>query len=81
MGDDRETLTPGQWSCFHFSQSNPAGPGQEDVPTLLRTVADSIEALGSVYVHDLILSQDVTADGLWPSVTVYYSLESDDGTD
>jgi hypothetical protein len=31
-----------RWSMFHFSQSNPAGPGQGDVAALLRRVADSI---------------------------------------
>jgi hypothetical protein len=40
------------WTIKHFSQSNPAGTGQDDVPALLRRVADSIESLGTVYFHD-----------------------------
>jgi hypothetical protein len=39
-----------EWTIFHFSQSNPAGPGQGSVAALLRRVADSIEALGAVTV-------------------------------
>jgi hypothetical protein len=35
-------------------------------------VADSIEKLGPVEVQDLILHNEVTADGLWPSLTVYF---------
>jgi len=32
----------------HFSQANPAGPGQDDIPSLLRRVAKSAEAIGPV---------------------------------
>jgi hypothetical protein len=39
----------------HFSQANPAGPGQDDIPSLLRRVAESVEAIGPVEVQDLIL--------------------------
>lgn len=56
----------------HFSQSNPAGPGQDDVPALLRRVADSIEELGQVWVQDLVLHNEVSADGDCYSVTVYF---------
>jgi len=31
------------WMIRHFSQANQKGPGQGDVPALLRRVADSIE--------------------------------------
>lgn len=54
----------------HLSLSNPAGPGQDDVLALLRRVADSIEELGQVWVQDLVLHNEVTADGDWCSVTV-----------
>ncbi|MFE6757501.1 hypothetical protein ACFVDQ_28445 [Streptomyces sp. NPDC057684] len=60
------------WTLKHFSQSNPAGTGQDDVPALLRRVADSIEALGSVEVQDLVMHTEITADGDWPSLTVYF---------
>jgi hypothetical protein len=61
------------WPCRHFSQANPVGPGQDDVPALLRRVADAIEALGEVEVHDLLLHTEVNGDGNWHSVTVYFT--------
>jgi hypothetical protein len=61
------------WTSRHFSQSNPAGPRQDDVPALLRRVADSVEALGAVEVQDLTFHNQVTAEGSWYSVTVYFS--------
>jgi hypothetical protein len=60
------------WTIKHFSQSNPAGTGQDDVPALLRRVADSTESLGSVEVQDLVMHTEITADGPWPSLTVYF---------
>jgi hypothetical protein len=60
------------WTINHFSQANPAGSHQGDVPALLRRVADSLEALGAVEVQDLVLHHEITADGPWQSVTVYY---------
>lgn len=51
----------------HFSQGNPAGPGQDDVPALLRRIAESIEQLGQVWIQDLVLHNEVTADGDWYS--------------
>jgi len=60
------------WTIEHFSQANPSGPGQADVPALLRRVADSIEALGEVDVQDLVLHTEVTEDGDWHSLTVYF---------
>ncbi|MEV6429130.1 hypothetical protein [Nocardia sp. NPDC051463] len=61
------------FKALHFSQANPAGPGQADVPNLLRAVASTIEDLGPITVADLILHNEITADGNWPSITVYYS--------
>jgi hypothetical protein len=60
------------WTVEHFSQANPAGEGQGDVPALLRRVADSIDALGKVEVQDLVLHTEVTEDGGWPWLTVYF---------
>ncbi|MET9027679.1 hypothetical protein ABZW96_18985 [Nocardia sp. NPDC004168] len=62
-----------QYQINYFSQSNPAGQGQEDVAKLLRTVAASIEELGDVSIQDLVLHNEITSDGVWPSITVYYS--------
>jgi hypothetical protein len=56
----------------HFSQSNAAGIGQGDVAALLRQLADSIDGLGQVSVQDISFENDVTDDGLWPSMTVYF---------
>ncbi|HUY50368.1 MAG TPA: hypothetical protein VMV92_32455 [Streptosporangiaceae bacterium] len=60
------------WTVEHFSQANPAGKGQGDVPALLRRVADSIDTLGEVEVQDLVLHTEVTEDGDWHSLTVYF---------
>jgi hypothetical protein len=48
MTDDPET-----WTIEHFSQANPQGPGQDDVPALLRRVADTVEKFGVVDVQDI----------------------------
>lgn len=64
-----------EWTVFHFSQSNPEGPGQGYVPALLRRVADSIEALGDVDVQDITFSSEVTEGEDDVSVTVYYYRE------
>src|SRR3954453_8316984 len=61
----------------HFSQANPAGPGQDDIPSLLRRVAESVEAIGPVEVQDLILHTEVTDSGPWHSLTVYFHRLSD----
>lgn len=63
----------GPWTCFHFSQANPVGPEQGDLPRLLRTVADSIAALGDVRVLDLALTMEITAEGPRPAMTVCYT--------
>jgi len=61
-----------RWTVEHFSQSNPEGRGQDDVPALLRRVADSVERLGQINVQDLVLHNEITGDGSWFSITVYY---------
>ncbi|MFJ8023205.1 hypothetical protein [Streptomyces sp. NPDC096311] len=60
------------WTIKHFSQANPEGAGQADLPALLRRVADSIENLGPVEVQDLVMHTEITADDDRPSLTVYY---------
>lgn len=59
-------------STYHFSQSNPAGPGQGDVPALLRRVADTVEGLGDVEVMDITFQSVPTADENDLTMTVYY---------
>lgn len=60
------------WTISHFSQSNPAGEGQGDVPALLRRVAASIEALGDVDVQDITFTAEPTDAEDSVNVTVYY---------
>lgn len=60
------------WTIFHFSQSNGKGPGQGDVPALLRRVADSVEELGDVDVQDITFASEVTAGEDDLTMTVYY---------
>jgi hypothetical protein len=62
-----------KWTVEHFSQANPGGPGQDDIPSLLRRVAESVEAKGPIAVHDLILHTEVTEAGDWHSLTVYFN--------
>ncbi len=48
------TSGPETSTIEHFSQANPAGSGQADVPTLLRRVAETLERLGPVEVQDIV---------------------------
>jgi hypothetical protein len=59
-------------TVLHFAQSNPRGPGQGDVPALLRRVADSIEDLGDVTVKDITFHAEPTAAEDDLTMTVYY---------
>lgn len=68
-----------RFTMFHFAQSNPLGPGQDNVPALLRRIADTIEQLGDVEIYDLVLHPKLTSDGEdWPSIIVYYDDEAAD---
>lgn len=64
------------WTVSHFSQSNPSGEGQGDVPSLLRRVADSIESLGDVQVQDITFMSEPTDAEDDLMVTVYYHRNS-----
>jgi hypothetical protein len=69
------------WWVRHFCQGNPQGPGQGDVPALLRRVAASIEELGAgADVQDIVYQKDVDSPEDWPRLTVYFHLPSDDET-
>ncbi|MGH3872462.1 MAG: hypothetical protein ACRDSR_13320 [Pseudonocardiaceae bacterium] len=71
-------MTVPRYTAFHFSQSNPRGAGQGDVPALLRRVAQTIDELGDVEIGNLILHSEITSDGAqWPSITVYYHDRTD----
>lgn len=64
-------VTP-SWTARHFTQANPQGPGQGDAAELLRRVAESIEGLGPVEVQDVTFHTEITEDGAWHSMTVYF---------
>jgi hypothetical protein len=68
MRDDAKT----SWTVRHFSQANPSGAAQGDVAALLRRVADSLDQLGAVEVMDVVMHAEVTEDGMWPSLAVYF---------
>jgi hypothetical protein len=71
--DEQPALDPrDQWTVFHFSISNPAGPGQGDVAKLLRSVANGLETLGDIQVADMTFSSEPTAEEDDLTVTVYY---------
>ena len=76
--DALEAASNKRYTIFQFQQSNPLGPGQGNVPALLRRVADAIEQLGDIEVYDLILHPRITRpDGDdWPSIVVYYDYKS-----
>lgn len=59
------------YDCKHFSQKNPKGPGQGDVPALLRRVADTLETMDAGTVLDITFNLDVDENGTWPGLTVY----------
>ena len=65
------------WAIRHFSQANPAGDGQGDVPALLRRVASAIEELGDVKVEDITFGTEITAAGPWHHLTVYFQFRGD----
>jgi hypothetical protein len=63
-----------EWSALHFSQSNPIGFGQWDVPALLCRIADTIDGLGVVGIQDIAFHAELDDDGAdRPSMTVYYN--------
>lgn len=64
--------TTPRWSSLVFSQANPAGSGQGNVPALLRRVADTIDELGAVIVEDITFRSEPTANERDISMTVYY---------
>jgi hypothetical protein len=72
----------GRSPLYHFTMATARGFDQDDVATLLRRVADALDDLGAVDVHDITFHVDWTDDGSWPSMTVYYEVDEDEaGTD
>ncbi len=69
---------PDSWTARHFSQANPEGEDEGDVPALLRRVADTLQQFGDVKVLDLILQQEPTERGFAPAITVYFDFPEND---
>lgn len=62
-----------------FSLNNPKGEGQEDVPTLLRRLAATLEEMGDIEIRDLVFHPDTDDEGdSWPFMTVYFTYEPED---
>lgn len=71
--------TTARFTTFHFSQANPKdAPDVTSVPALLRRVAGTIEEMGDIEIQDLVMHTEITAEGIWPSLTVYYSDKATD---
>ena len=73
-------MTDSTGTMEHFSQANPRGRGMDDAAALLRRVADTIDRLRDVCVHDIIMHTSVEPEGYWHSVTVYFSRDPADIT-
>ncbi len=69
---------PESWSCRHFTQANPRGQDQGNVPRLLRTVAGTIEEFNTIEVQDIVFQTETTAEGPWCSMTVYFHVPGDE---
>ncbi len=39
---------------------------------MLRRVAQSVEGLGQIEVLDITFTTEITPEGVWPSMTVYF---------
>lgn len=63
---------PAESTVRRLVQANPKGPGQGDVPALLRRAADTLAGLGPVDVTDLSLESQPTEDGPWYSLSLYF---------
>jgi hypothetical protein len=61
-----------EWTVRHFTQANPRGAGQGDVRALLERIGATLDSLGPVEVQDMTFHTEVTEDGPWHSITVYY---------
>jgi hypothetical protein len=72
VGADAVALSAGGSRIHARWQSDPEGPDQGYVPSLLRRVADTIEALADVQIQDITFSSEVTGGEDTLMMTVYY---------
>ena len=63
---------PESWTIRHFTQANPAGPEQGNVPALLRRIAATIERHSDIEIQDVVLHNEITTGRDWWSATVYF---------
>lgn len=66
------------YEAFHAERHSPTGgvgPERSNVPDILRAVADTIERLGSVTVHDVVLEKEISEDEPWYHVTIHFDEE------
>jgi hypothetical protein len=64
------------WSSRHFSLANPRDDGADDLPKLLRRLADEIEGrqLDPMKILDLTISQEIIESGPCWSASLYWSV-------
>lgn len=60
------------YSCFHFTQCNPHGENQDNLPALLRRVADTVEQLGVIEPSHMVMEVEINEYGFLPVITLYY---------
>jgi hypothetical protein len=67
------------WTAHHFSLANALDDRPDDLPYLLRRLAEAIEErrIAPDDVLDVTIAQEVTGDGRWWSATVYWSPNAD----
>lgn len=63
------------YDCQHFSIALPKGRGQDNIPNLLRHLANALEAEGSIEVMDLVFHGNESDENgeEWPTFTVYFT--------
>jgi hypothetical protein len=71
---DDDDGVPARYTMLHFTQNNRPGTGFWHVPSLLRSVADTIERIPDVRVHDITFHKDYVDDNREMYMTVYYSI-------
>lgn len=63
-----------EYTCYHFSINLRAGDGQDNVPNLLRHLANSLEKHEYESIQDIVFHNEIDEDGEdYPSFTAYYT--------
>ena len=63
-----------EYTIHHFSLSLPNAEGKDNVPNLLKHLAETIEQMeNDIEIQDIVFHNDEDAEGNnWPVFTVYY---------